>query len=159
MEVLNKFFEWLKSKQRDNDRDLEYYETEFYYFLSFIFVKKSVHESVIKKKRRLSDEKFEDFRKFAMNKKFIKPTYGSYPTGASYHITELGTDYLLKYKGIIVPAVYSVPLGGYEIEVSLQFDGIVVISTPDAISNLNKIAKDIPSKIKLTKKTDECMFL
>lgn len=94
---------YIKERQENNqqeiDRDLNFYESDFFYFLKFIFMNGKVNEETIMKKRRLSKLKFDDFVNLANSNEYIKSNLASKSKSEIlYEITPKGVDYILKFK-------------------------------------------------------------
>lgn len=103
MGKIKKWFEKFKKSQktrnRESNRDLDFFENDLVYLLKLIFVKGEVSEKDLTKKLRLRDkEKFEFLTDFALNRRYAS----WYKEGDSdvYTITKRGIEYLLETKKI-----------------------------------------------------------
>lgn len=94
--IVQSFINFMKIKQKENERDLEFFESDLFYFLTLLYVRGTLNKATIKKKRRMSEDTFNMFEKFAREKKYI--SLGIDSLGTTYSITIQGTDYLLGFK-------------------------------------------------------------
>lgn len=97
--VIEKYNEWSNCRQREMERDLDFFEADAFYFLKLIFVKGGLNKEKIKRKRRLSKEKFNDLVSFLKNREYICEIIISKPkSDLIYEITDEGIDYLLEFR-------------------------------------------------------------
>lgn len=92
----NKFKENKMNRDKELERDLDFLDTDFYYFLRLIFSKGKISKNSLIKKRRLSEEKFSLFEDMATSKKYINSFLGN--DGRTYEIANEGISYLLNFK-------------------------------------------------------------
>lgn len=99
MNILKICSDYFRTKQRENERDLEFFESDLFNFLNCIYVQEEADELFIKAKRRLSDISFNKLNDFARQKDYIKFVSANkrYPLGY-YIVTAKGVDYILSFK-------------------------------------------------------------
>lgn len=96
MDIIKSFLNFMKIKQRENNRDLDFFESDLFYFLKLLYVKGTLNKAVIRKKRRLTEDEFKIYEEFSREKGYIKSGINSNET--TYSITTSGTDYLLEFR-------------------------------------------------------------
>lgn len=71
-----------------------------FYFLRFIYLKKEVTEKTIKKKRKLSQSRFDEISDFALTRRYVDYGVASKSEDNLYVIMKKGIDYLLAVKEV-----------------------------------------------------------
>ncbi len=95
----NKFISGQRRRQKELDRDLDYLDSDFFYFLKLIFIKKEIDKNTLIKKRRLTEEKFNFFKDLGISNNYLTYSLVSKKKGGElYSMTNEGIVFLMKYK-------------------------------------------------------------
>ena len=90
----NFIFKYLKKRQKENQRDISYFESDLFNFLKFIYRKGPVNEKIIQK-RTFSEIRYDELKSFAIEKKYIVGILGK---TLKYDLTHEGKEFLLDYQ-------------------------------------------------------------